>query len=369
MNLAIRLWSFVFPFEILSFSSKSNPNRSTSSAMNREADQDTTQDSHAAEDHAGTASLWHRMRQATGTVYGDIGTSVLYCVMEITRETILIKNHHLGHESAAEMVKAGGDLLTRNEILGGLSLIIWALLFLTVKYDLMIMRADHRGEGGTFALWSLLKGYTGKIVAGSFVSFLVVCAAALLSADGIITPPISMLGAFEPLQQPWSVIVTLACLVVLFKMQWRGTSKVGGAFGWFMICVWFPWIAFKGLPWIVARPDVFLAFNPMFAIQFLLSFPYIGALVVLGVVVLAITGGEAKYADLGHFSQSDNKPIAEGESARPSELRSPTSDVLLVHHCLAVFVALLCRPVGLHAGPWCACSREHVLRDHTASWH
>jgi KUP system potassium uptake protein len=216
----------------------------------------------------------------------------------------LIKNHHLGHDAASELVKSGGDLLTRSEILGGLSLIIWALLFLTVKYDLMIMRADHRGEGGTFALWSLLKGYTGRIVAGSLVSFLVICAAALLAADGIITPPISMLGAFEPMGTTWSVITTLVCLLLLFKMQWRGTSKVGGLFGWFMICVWFPWIAIKGLPWIVASPEVFLAFNPVYAVQFLWGFPGIGALVVLGVAVLAVTGGEAKYADLGHFTRS-----------------------------------------------------------------
>ncbi len=264
-------------------------------------------------------SLWHRIRQATGTVYGDIGTSVLYTVMEITRETILLKHHHLGHERAAALVLVGGDLLTRSEILGGLSLVIWALIFLTVKYDLLIMRADHRGEGGTFALWSLLQGYTGKILAGSVVSFLVVCAAALLAADGIITPPISMLGAFEPLGQTLSVIVTVVCLVFLFKMQWRGTSKVGGLFGWFMISVWFPWIAFKGLPWIISNPEVFLAFNPLYAIQFLLSFPWVGALVVLGVVVLAVTGGEAKYADLGHFSRASSTPCREGDSVSPRD--------------------------------------------------
>ena len=214
---------------------------------------------------------------------------------------------------------AGGDLLTRAEILGGLSLIIWALIFLTIKYDLMIMRADHRGEGGTFALWSLLQGYTGKILGTSLVGFLVVCAAALLAADGIITPPISMLGAFEPLGQIPSVVVTLICLIFLFKMQWRGTSRVGGLFGWFMIVVWFPWIAIKGLPWIVSSPEVFLALNPYYAISFLLSFPWIGALVVLGVVVLAITGGEAKYADLGHFSRSSKSPAREGESTLPAD--------------------------------------------------
>jgi len=174
-------------------------------------------------------TLWPRIRQATGTVYGDIGTSVLYTVMEITRETILLKHHGLGHEEAAAMVEAGGaDLLSASELLGSLSLIFWALIFLTVKYDLIVMRADHRGEGGTFALLSLLKGYTGKVFAGGIISFLVVCAAGLLAADGIITPPVSMLGAFEPLGVTWAVLLTLVCLVLLFKMQWRGTSKVGG---------------------------------------------------------------------------------------------------------------------------------------------
>ena len=272
-----------------------------------------------SEPHSAEASVWHRIRQATGTVYGDIGTSVLYTVMEITRETVFLKHHHLGHEQAAALVLAGGDLLTKNEILGGLSLVIWALIFLTIKYDLIIMRADHRGEGGTFALWSLLQGFSGKILFGSLVSFLVVCAAALLAADGIITPPISMLGAFEPLGQTMSVIATLVCLFFLFKMQWRGTSRVGGVFGWFMILIWFPWIAIKGLPWIIANPGVFLAINPIYAIQFLWSFPWVGALVVLGVVVLAITGGEAKYADLGHFSRASKVPVLDGESVAPAD--------------------------------------------------
>ena len=258
--------------------------------------------------------LWPRIRQATGTVYGDIGTSVLYTIMEITREAVLLRNHHLGHAAAATLVAGGGNLLSKNDLLGELSLVFWALIFLTAKYDLMIMRADHRGEGGTFALWSLLKGYSGRIFAGGLIGFLVVCAAALLAADGIITPPISMLGAFEPLGQSYAVLVTLACLVMLFKVQWRGTSKIGGWFGWFMICIWFPWIALKGAPWIVAHPEVFLAFNPLYALEFLRSFPQLGFMVILGVVVLAITGGEAKFADIGHFSLSSNSSTPEGES-------------------------------------------------------
>lgn len=258
--------------------------------------------------------LWPRIRQATGTVYGDIGTSVLYTIMEITREAVLLRNHHLGHAAAATLVAGGGNLLSKNDLLGELSLVFWALIFLTAKYDLMIMRADHRGEGGTFALWSLLKGYSGRIFAGGLIGFLVVCAAALLAADGIITPPISMLGAFEPLGQSYAVLVTLVCLVMLFKVQWRGTSKIGGWFGWFMICIWFPWIALKGAPWIVAHPEVFLAFNPLYALEFLRSFPQLGFMVILGVVVLAITGGEAKFADIGHFSLSSNSSTPEGES-------------------------------------------------------
>lgn len=273
------------------------------------------------ESHSSSKSptLWSRIREATGTVYGDIGTSVLYTVMEITRETVLLKHNELTSAEAAALVATGGKLLTEPEILGGLSLIYWALIFLTIKYDLLIMRADHRGEGGTFALWSLLKGYTGKVLGGTAISFLVITAAALLSADGVITPPISMLGAFEPLGASVSVIVTLMCLAVLFKMQWRGTSKVGGLFGWFMILVWFPWIALKSLPWLLASPEVFAAINPIYAINFLASFPSIGALVVLGVVVLAITGGEAKYADLGHFSRGADSNVEEGESLPPKQ--------------------------------------------------
>ena len=144
-------------------------------------------------------SLFPRMREATGTVYGDIGTSVLYTVMEITRETIRLKHHAEGEEQVTALLESGGRLITTREALGGLSLVFWALIFLTVKYDLFIMRADNRGEGGTFALWALLKGYTGKIVGITLIGYLVVAAAGLLAADGVITPPISMLGAYEPL--------------------------------------------------------------------------------------------------------------------------------------------------------------------------
>ncbi|MDB5384746.1 MAG: potassium transport protein Kup [Planctomycetaceae bacterium] len=260
-------------------------------------------------------SLWVRIREATGTVYGDIGTSVLYTTMEITREAILLKNHHLPEEQVTALLLQGGaDLLSRSELLGGLSLVFWALMFLTVKYDLLVMRADDRGEGGTFALWSLLLGYSGKVFGVTLLGYLVVAAAGLLAADGIITPPISMLGAFEPLGETAAIIVTLCCLVVMFKAQWRGTSKIGGFFGWFMLLVWFPWIAVKGLPWIFRHPEVFEAINPLLGMQFLMSFPSAGAFVILGVVVLAITGGEAKFADIGHFAVSTHEHSSESHS-------------------------------------------------------
>jgi len=270
-------------------------------------------------DHFRPRSLWVRIREATGTVYGDIGTSVLYTTMEISREAIRLKNHHLPEEQMSDLLLQGGaDLLNRNELLGGLSLVFWALMFLTVKYDLLVMRADDRGEGGTFALWSLLQGYTGKIAGATFLGYLVVAAAGLLAADGIITPPISMLGAFEPLGESAAILVTLCCLVVMFKAQWRGTSKIGGFFGWFMLLVWFPWIAVKGLPWIFRHPDVFEAANPWYAFHFLMSFPSAGAFVILGVVVLAITGGEAKFADIGHFAVSSHDQSSESASLPPA---------------------------------------------------
>ncbi len=271
------------------------------------------EDHQVAEQHA--SGMFTKIREASGTVYGDIGTSVLYCVMELTRETIRLKHHHLAPDQFNALIANGGpDLLTRNEALGSLSLIFWALVFLTVKYDLLIMRADNRGEGGDFALWGLLRGYTGKIFGFGLLGFLVASAAGLLAADGIITPAMSMLGAYEPLGEQWAVIATLVSLFVLFKSQWRGTSKVGGLFGWFMLLVWFPWIAIKGLPWVLSNPDVFSAMNPWYAWSFVMNFPAMGMLAIFGVVVLAITGGEAKYADIGHFMRQTKKHCCDGMS-------------------------------------------------------
>ena len=283
------------------------------------------------------------MREATGTVYGDIGTSVLYTIMEITRETIRLKHHAKGEAGVDALLAVGGGLLSADEALGGLSLVFWALIFLTIKYDLFVMRADNRGEGGTFALWALLKGYTGRIVGIGLIGYLVVAAAGLLAADGVITPPISMLGAYEPLGEQWAVTATLVSLFILFKLQWRGTSKVGGLFGWFMMLVWFPWIAIKGVPWIVRHPEVFRAFNPMYAVHLLTSYPGAGAFVILGVVVLAITGGEAKYADIGHFAGHVGPEVPQGESVAPKD--SGRRPVMFSWFGL-VLPALLCNYAG-----------------------
>ena len=298
-----------------------NPS-ATSPVAASSAGTDQGAEHHAGGHHAGGhhSGLFTRMREAAGTVYGDIGTSVLYTVMEIVRETIRLKHHHEPSDLVDAMIAQGGQgLLSSSELIGSLSLVYWALIFLTIKYDLLIMKADNHGEGGTFALWGLLKGYTGRILGISTLSFLVVAAAGLLAADGIITPPISMLGAYEPLGENIALLATLVSLFVLFKPQWRGTSQIGGLFGWFMLLVWFPWIAIKGLPWMLRHPEVFMALNPWQAISFLASFPSVGAFVILGVVVLAITGGEAKYADIGHFSSLGDHPVREGESVDPHD--------------------------------------------------
>ncbi len=272
------------------------------------------------ESHAHTSSMFTKIREASGTVYGDIGTSVLYTVMELTRETIRLRHEHLAADQFNLLIANGGPgLVTRTDALGSLSLIFWALVFLTVKYDLLIMRADNRGEGGDFALWGLLRGHTGKIFGLGLLAFLVASAAGLLAADGIITPAMSMLGAYEPLGERWAVIATLASLFVLFKSQWRGTSKVGGLFGWFMLLVWFPWIALKGLPWVISNPDVFSAVNPWYAWNFVVHFPIMGMFAIFGVVVLAITGGEAKYADIGHFMGRTKKHCCDGMSVDPQD--------------------------------------------------
>ncbi len=226
---------------------------------------------------------------AIGVVYGDIGTSPLYAMKEAFSPE--------SHYSVA---------LTRDNVLGVLSLIFWSLNFIiSAKYLALMMRADNRGEGGVFALLALLRPnrITTKrrwllIMAGVF-------GACFLYGDGVITPAISVLGAMEglsvatPVLEPWVVPLSLVILVGLFAFQRRGTAGVGAVFGPLTL-IWFICLAILGVRGIIGEPGVLAAVNPWYGLNFFLSHGLHG-LVILAVVVLVVTGGEALYADMGHF--------------------------------------------------------------------
>ena len=227
---------------------------------------------------------------ALGVVYGDIGTSPLYALREC---------FHGPHAVPA----------TPENILGVLSLIFWSLtLIISIKYLVFVMRADNDGEGGILALLALVSeqpGDTGRSRASLIA--LGLFGAALLYGDGMITPAISVLGAVEGLTvathifEPYVVPVTVVILVALFLIQSRGTHKVGAMFGPIMIC-WFTALATMGISWILSNPSVLTAFNPAFGLNFLIRNGWHG-FVVLGSVFLVVTGGEALYADMGHFGR------------------------------------------------------------------
>ncbi|HEX8687204.1 MAG TPA: potassium transporter Kup [Pyrinomonadaceae bacterium] len=227
---------------------------------------------------------------ALGIVYGDIGTSPLYAMREC---------FHGPHAIEA----------TPANVFGVMSLIFWALiLIISVKYCVFVLRADNRGEGGILALTALATPI--KVVSRSENWLLVVLGifgAALLYGDGIITPAISVLGAVEglnvatPLFAPYVVPATVVIVVGLFMIQSRGTAKVGRLFGPVML-VWFAAIAALGLSRIVRHPSVAVAFHPAPGVEFVLRNGWHGFLV-LGTVFLVVTGGEALYADMGHFGK------------------------------------------------------------------
>ena len=227
---------------------------------------------------------------ALGIVYGDIGTSPIYAFKECFAP---------GH----------GAPVSASNVLGVVSLILWSLLLIvTVKYLVYVLRADNKGEGGILALLSLAfpeakTGHRSRL-AKSFAA-IGIGGACLLYGDGIITPAISVLGAVEGLKMagagldqfilPISVII----IVVLFAAQRFGTAKVGRIFGPITL-VWFVAIAVLGIRGILMQPEILKALNPIHGLSFLAGHGKIG-LVVLGSVVLAVTGGEALYADMGHF--------------------------------------------------------------------
>ena len=227
---------------------------------------------------------------ALGVVYGDIGTSPLYAIREC---------FHGLHAIA----------LNQTNIFGVLSLIFWSLMIVvTIKYVSFILKADNRGEGGIFALLSLLRKTKEQMSARSYrVAVLAaVFGAALLYGDGIITPAISVLSAVEGLEiateasKPFIIPLTCIILFLLFYFQKHGTAAIGKFFGPVMI-VWFVTIAALGLSAIIKNPQVLLAINPWYAMQFFAA-NHLHGIIVLGSVVLCITGGEALYADMGHFS-------------------------------------------------------------------
>jgi KUP system potassium uptake protein len=234
---------------------------------------------------------------ALGVVYGDIGTSPLYAMREC----------FFGSHAVPP---------THENVLGVLSLIIYALfLVISVKYVLIVMRADNQGEGGILALTALLSspdetgaGTGSRLAAGRpILVALGVFGTALLYGDGMITPAISVLGAIEglevatPLLSPYVVPVTVAILVGLFSIQKFGTHRVGGLFGPIVI-IWFATIATLGIAWIVRAPAVLGSFDPRHALRFFEGNGFAG-FAVLGAVFLVVTGGEALYADMGHFGK------------------------------------------------------------------
>jgi KUP system potassium uptake protein len=250
----------------------------------------------STEAHEGpaTTGFWALTLGSIGVVFGDIGTSPLYAFRE------------------AVAGAAQGQPVTPVIVLGVLSLILWALfIVVTAKYVLLLLRADNNGEGGTLSLMALGQRALGR--RSWPLLALGVLGASMFIGDSMITPAISVLSAVEglklatPALEHYVVPVTVCILVVLFSVQSGGTARVASAFGPVMI-VWFATLAVMGLVHISDDPSVLAAINPWYAIHFLLTHGTIG-MVTLGAVFLAVTGGEALYADLGHFGR---KPIQAG---------------------------------------------------------
>jgi KUP system potassium uptake protein len=228
---------------------------------------------------------------ALGVVFGDIGTSPLYTLKEC-------------------MHAAGGEKAGVDDLFGILSLMFWALfMVVTVKYLMFVMRADHNGEGGIFALLAIVPerfrtnaARTGKVTG---MALLAVIGASLLYGDGVITPAISVLSAVEglkvasPILSPLVLPITCIILVALFSIQRLGTGHVGKLFGPVMV-VWFATMAVLGTYHLIQKPEILMALSPHHGAAFFLRHgPY--GMLILGSVVLAVTGGEALYADMGHF--------------------------------------------------------------------
>jgi KUP system potassium uptake protein len=220
---------------------------------------------------------------ALGIIYGDIGTSPLYVFNAIIN----------------------GRTITEALIVGCLSCIIWTItLQTTLKYVMLVLRADNRGEGGTFALYALVRRHRRWLVLPAMIG------GASLLADGIITPPISITSAVEGLQElpgfreieHYIVYIVVSILALFFFLQQFGTASIGRFFGPVMI-TWFSMLALLGIIHLSDDPTIFRAFSPYYAIQFLSTYPH--AIWLLGAVFLCTTGAEALYSDLGHCGRSN----------------------------------------------------------------
>ena len=233
--------------------------------------------------------LWGLVLGSVGVVYGDIGTSPLYAF-----------------RVAVTTAMGPGGSPTPSVVLGILSLILWSLIIIvTLKYVVILLRADNNGEGGTLTLMALAQRALGARAV--WVPMLGIVGAALFYGDALITPAVSVLSAIEGLTEynrafdPYVVPLTALILIVLFSVQARGTASVAAFFGPVM-CLWFILIALPGLYYIAANPGILLAFNPYHGVAFLVTHGVVG-LATLGAVFLAVTGAEALYADLGHFGK------------------------------------------------------------------
>ncbi len=249
------------------------------------ASETTTDTPHEATAHTG---FWALTLGSIGVVFGDIGTSPLYAFREAV--------HNATH----------GGPLTREIVLGVLSLILWALIVVvTIKYVLLLLRADNNGEGGTLSLMALGQRALGR--RSTILMILGVIGGSMFLGDAMITPAISVLSAVEglnlaaPSLEHYVVPLAIFILLVLFSVQSRGTAIVASAFGPVMI-VWFATLGFLVLMHIIYYPTVMYAINPWYAVSFLLTHGMIG-LITLGAVFLVVTGSEALYADLGHFGR------------------------------------------------------------------
>ena len=226
---------------------------------------------------------------AMGVVFGDIGTSPLYTMKEVFNGPHAVP-------------------VTPDNVLGILSLVFWALtIVVSLKYVVYIMRADNRGEGGIMALTSLAMRTNKSPRLGALMATLGLFGAALFYGDGMITPAISVLSAVEGLEiatpafRPYVLPISLVVLTGLFVIQSKGTARVGAVFGPVML-FWFTTLGVLGAINVVRHPDVLQAINPAYAVAFFADNHWLGFLA-LGAVVLAITGGEALYADMGHFGR------------------------------------------------------------------